>query len=173
MDWAREHHLRPQIVYLAETSGMKVGVTREANLPARWINQGAVRAIRVLTTPNRYLAGIVEVACKAHIADKTNWRRMLTQGNGRTEVDMPALKRELLAQIADALPEHTVESDEVTAITYPLASPPAKVRSVTLDKVAVIEGILAGIKGQYLLFDNGNVFNVRRHQGYVVEFAAA
>ncbi len=43
---------------------------------------------------------------------------------------------------------------------------PEKVTSVGFDKHAEIEGCLAGIKGQYLIFDDNRVLNIRKHNGY-------
>jgi len=63
--------LKPHIVYLSLTSDIKVGITRETQIPTRWIDQGAVQAIQLAVTPNRYLAGMIEVSLKEHLADKT------------------------------------------------------------------------------------------------------
>ena len=76
-DWEMAHHMQPHIVYLSKTAGIKVGVTRETQIPYRWIDQGAVEALILAKTPYRQAAGLIEVALKKHISDKTNWRKML------------------------------------------------------------------------------------------------
>jgi len=70
--------LQPHIVYLALSSEVKVGVTRKTQIPTRGIDQGAGKALSIVEVPNRYLAGITEVALNNHFADKTNWRQILT-----------------------------------------------------------------------------------------------
>src|SRR3972149_10601342 len=77
MEWERKHHLQEHFVYMAHTSGIKVGVTRSTQVPTRWIDQGASEAILFAKTPNRYLAGCIEVCLKKHVSDKTQWQRML------------------------------------------------------------------------------------------------
>jgi len=77
LEYEKKVQLQPHIVYLANSSNVKVGVTRKSQVPTRWIDQGAHEAIEIVEVPNRYLAGITEVALKDHVADKTNWRSML------------------------------------------------------------------------------------------------
>ena len=165
--WERDHHDQPHVVYLAVTSALKVGVTRADQIPTRWIDQGAWRAIRLAETPQRQLAGRVEVACKTRVSDKTPWQRML-KGERAEDLDPVAEKRRLLAWLDPDLAAFASADDRVVEITYPVPWPPTKVSSVTLDKVPDLEGILTGIRGQYLLLDGGRVFNVRRHSGYAV-----
>ena len=167
MEWARENALTDHFVYLALASGVKVGVTRAANLPHRWIDQGAIRAIRLAKTPYRQLAGLIEVALKANFADKTNWRKMLT-GDVEGDVDLAALKREAIALLPEELAGYRTDDDTLTTIDYPVLHYPSKVTSLGLDKNPVIEGTLTGIKGQYLYLDEGRVFNIRKHNGYLV-----
>ena len=50
----------PHILYASLTSGMKVGITRHTNVPSRWIDQGAVRAIPLAELPSRREVGLVE-----------------------------------------------------------------------------------------------------------------
>jgi hypothetical protein len=160
--------LQPHIVYLALSSEVKVGVTRKTQMPTRWIDQGAEKAIVVVEVPNRYLAGITEVALKNHFADKTNWRKMLT--NNFEAVDLVQEKAKVQAWLPDEVQEYfSPEKNEITQMNYPVVNYPAKVNSLNLDKTPSYKGQLIGIKGQYLLFADGTVFNVRSNEGYVVQ----
>lgn len=160
--------LQPHIVYLALSSEVKVGVTRKTQMPTRWIDQGAEKAIVVVEVPNRYLAGITEVALKNHFADKTNWRKMLT--NNFEAVDLVQEKAKVQAWLPDEVQEYfSPEKNEITQMNYPVVNYPAKVNSLNLDKTPGYKGQLIGIKGQYLLFADGTVFNVRSNEGYVVQ----
>lgn len=165
LEWEKRNQLQPHLVYLANSSGIKVGVTRLDNMLTRWMDQGASEGIKLLEVPNRYLAGVAEVALKKHIADKTVWQRML---KGEVpEVDMLAKKKELFELLPDDLKQYLSLDDEVTKIVYPVEIHPAKVTSRSFAKVQEIEGVLKGIKGQYLIFEGGQVFNVRSHEGYI------
>ena len=167
MEWSKDHCLQDHYVYLSITSGIKVGVTRSVQVPARWIDQGAVRAIKLAQTPNRHVAGIIEVLLKKHMADKTNWRKML-----KNEVDpIPDLLSEKY-RIRELLPvdllDYFSREDEILELTYPVTDYPEKVKSIGFDKTPVIEGNLSGVKGQYLIFNDGAVLNIRKHGGYLV-----
>ena len=162
--------LQPHIVYLALSSEVKVGVTRKTQMPTRWIDQGAEEAIVVVEVPNRYLAGITEVALKNHFADKTNWRKMLT--NTYDAVDLVQEKAKVQAWLPDEVREYfSLEKNEIIAMHYPVAAYPTKVNSLNLDKTPFYQGQLIGVNGQYLLFQDGTVFNVRSYEGYVVQIA--
>ncbi len=162
--------LQPHVVYLSLTSGLKVGVTRGTQVPTRWIDQGAVKAIKLAQTPNRYLAGMIEVSLKDHMADKTNWRNMLM--NIHPDVDLTE-KRELTKMLVPKeYHEYLVENNEMIEINYPVTIYPVKVKSIGFDKVPEYNGILKGIKGQYLLFENGIVLNIRKHGGYVISLSS-
>jgi hypothetical protein len=159
--------LQPHIVYLALSSEVKVGVTRKTQVPTRWIDQGAECAIPIVEVPNRYLAGITEVALKNHFADKTNWRKMLTN-----DIACVGLLEERL-KVADLIPTETREYFETTKadlceIHYPVLHYPKKINSLSLEKTPNYQGKLIGIKGQYFIFEDGTVFNVRSFEGYVV-----
>ena len=168
MDWAENHCLQDHFVYLAISSGVKVGVTRSAQIPTRWIDQGAWQAIRLAQTPNRYTAGLIEVVLKQHISDRTQWQRMLK--NQLIEgVDLKEKKKEMIAHLAPELQNYESEDNEITEITYPVTEYPEKVKSLSFDKLEEITGRLWGIKGQYLIFDDGTVLNMRKHTGYLVE----
>ncbi len=159
--------LQPHIVYLALSSEIKVGVTRKTQVPTRWIDQGANEAIAIVEVPNRYLAGITEVALKDHYADKTNWRKMLT--NDIEAVDLVAERLILQDLIPAEVQEYFYSNkNDLYQMDYPVLQYPSKVKSLSLDKTPNYEGKLIGIKGQYLLFEDGTVFNVRGSEGYVV-----
>lgn len=159
--------LQPHIVYLALSSEIKIGVTRKTQVPTRWIDQGANEAIAVVEVPNRYLAGITEVALKDHYADKTNWRKMLT--NDIEAVDLVSERLKLQDLIpAEARDYFILDKTDLYQMNYPVLQFPAKVKSLNLDKTPSFQGKLTGIKGQYLLFEDGTVFNIRGSEGYVV-----
>ena len=158
--------LQPHIVYLANSSNVKVGVTRKAQVPTRWIDQGAHEAIEIVEVPNRYLAGITEVALKDHVADKTNWRKMLT--NTVDEVNLVEWREKLKNYIPQEAQEYFIESNTETSLKFPVVAYPEKVQSLNLDKTPKYKGVLKGIKGQYLIFEDNTVFNVRGSEGYYV-----
>ena len=175
-EWEEKHHNQPHIVYLSFTSGIKVGVTRDTNVPYRWIDQGAVGATVLANTPYRQLAGLIEVALKDTFADKTRWRGMLTSGNPGRETVADALldaKEEAYESCPSEFEDFLDEGEEVTHLEYPGMEFPGKVTSCSLDKTPVIEGRLEAIKGQYLILDGGRVFNVRRHSGYRVRWSVS
>ncbi|MDA0939522.1 MAG: DUF2797 domain-containing protein [Bacteroidetes bacterium] len=164
-EWEREHHLKPHVVYVSLTSHLKVGVTRSTNVPSRWVDQGAVGALVVAHAPYRQLAGEMEVALKGVLSDKTNWRAML-QHVSMNEGALVEAKKSCLTELGVAYESFFELDDNVTSLRYPVLEYPEKVKSVKLDKKPQIEGTLMGIKGQYWLFDDGRVWNVRSHSGY-------
>ena len=168
MAWAEKYCLVEQIVYLARSSAIKVGITRASQMPTRWIDQGATDAIVFARVPNRYTAGVVEVAMKEHLTDRTNWQRMLK--NEVIDADLAETKASLVDSLDAELRQFVDTDDTVCSITYPVEKYPEKVKSVSFDKQAEIEGRLAGIKGQYLIFDDNRVLNIRKHNGYRIEF---
>lgn len=165
-EWEQKHHNQPHYVYLSQTGAFKVGVTRTTNRPFRWHDQGAVAAVAIAETPYRQLAGEMEVALKEIVSDKTNFRKMLAD----VQPDPLALEelREECFEHLGASYEPFFIDEFPEEFKYPVLAYPDKVNSITLDKVPLIEGMLRGIKGQYLLFDEGRVMNVRRHSGYHV-----
>jgi hypothetical protein len=174
-EWGRTHCMQPHYVYLANASGIKVGITRGSQVPTRWLDQGAVQALLLLQVHSRHQAGLVEVAMKQHVSDRTDWRKML---KGEPEMhDLKAQREGLLARCAEALATSAVtterpepvflETEEVRKFNYPVLTYPQRVTALNLDKTAVVEGTLLGIKGQYLIFDVG-VLNVRKFTGYQV-----
>ena len=166
-EWEEAHHNQPHVVYLAASDCVKVGVTRDTQIPTRWIDQGASSAIRLAETPNRYEAGRLEVELKQFFTDKTNWQRML-KNEVDDEIDLVEEKWTLHDKLPSDLTTYFSENDEVIEINYPVLEFPEKVKSLSFDKTAEISGKLMGIKGQYLLFDEGRVLNIRRHTGYFV-----
>ena len=168
LEYEKRVQLQPHIVYLALSSEVKVGVTRQTQVPTRWIDQGAVQAIPIVEVPNRYLAGITEVALKNHYADKTNWQKMLK--NDLPEVDLLKEKASLKYLIPKEVQEfYYSEKNNLYELHYPVLQYPNKVNSLNLDKTPNFSGKLTGIKGQYLMFEDGTVFNVRTFEGYVVK----
>lgn len=170
IEWEREHHLKDHFVYLAVSSGVKVGITRDTQVPTRWIDQGASYAVPIAKTPNRYLCGMIEVSLKEYLSDRTAWQRMLK--NEIAHVDLIEKRNEIFDLIPSDLQEYIVPEEEILHIEYPVNEYPSKVKSLSFDKTPVIEGRLMGIKGQYLLFEGGQVLNMRKHQAYVLEFSA-
>ena len=166
LEWAQNNCLQKQYVYLAISSGLKVGVTRDGQIPTRWIDQGAVEAIKFATTPNRYLAGVIEVMLKDYVSDKTSWQRMLK--NDINYQDLQQMKKTLADKLTDELKQYIHDDDGIYNLQYPVEGYPEKVKSVNFDKEKIIEGRLWGIKGQYLIFDDGRVLNIRRHNGYLI-----
>lgn len=162
----KQIQLVPHIVYLSYTSEVKVGVTRAHQIPTRWIDQGAIQAVPIAETTNRYEAGVIEVALKEYFADKTNYRQMLT--TNESHVDWEAIRDEVKKVFPKEYLPFYIEDGEIWNLEYPYEIPD-KMKVFTLDKQPSFEGILRGIKGQYLCFDEGNFINVRNHEGYVIE----
>lgn len=176
-EWAQSHCFQEHYVYLANSSGIKVGITRGSQIPTRWLDQGATQALPIMKVANRFQSGLVEMALKQHVADRTDWRKML---RGEAEsVALEQVRDGLLASCAveiEAL-KGRFGADAITvlngeagvAIGYPVVNYPTKITSLGFDKNEVVEGRLEGIKGQYLIFDSG-VINIRKYGGYLVEF---
>ncbi len=171
--WGEENCLRDHFVYLANSSDVKVGITRGTQIPTRWIDQGASQALPIFRVSNRLLSGKIEVALKTHVADKTNWRKML---KGKPEsVDLVAIAEQLVSDCKEPISAieqefgiqsiSRLENESVVEINYPVEAYPEKIKSLNLDKTPEIEGTLVGIKGQYLIFDIG-VLNIRKYTGY-------
>lgn len=166
--WGKENCMIGHTVYLANSSNLKVGITRGVSPLKRWIDQGAIEAIPLGVTKNRLDSGTVELALKKHISDKTNWRKML---KGETEdVDLAEKREELVEYVPQDL-DFLVSKLPTTRITYPVLQYPVKIRSLNFEKNPLVTGKLNGIKGQYLIFDN-EVINIRKYAGYYVKFSA-
>jgi hypothetical protein len=167
LEYEKEVQLKPHIVYLALSSDVKVGVTRKTQVPTRWIDQGANSAIEILETPNRYLAGITEVALKDYVADKTNWRKMLK--NDVPQLDLTAIKNHLAQYIPDEAKEYYLKDNtKKLDLEFPVLRYPDKIKSLNLIKTPEYSGLLKGIKAQYLIFEDNTVFNIRGNEGTVI-----
>lgn len=166
LEYEKSVQLQPHIVYLANSSNVKVGVTRKAQVPTRWIDQGAHEAIEIVEVPNRYLAGITEVALKEHVADKTNWRKMLK--NDVEDENLVDWREKLRSYIPEEVQEYFIENNTETQLNFPVKQYPEKPKSLNLLKEGNYTGKLVGIKGQYLIFEDNTVFNVRANEGLVV-----
>lgn len=164
--YEKEMQLKPHIVYLANSSNVKVGVTRKSQVPTRWIDQGAHEALEIVEVPNRYLAGITEIALKEHVSDKTNWRKMLK--NEIEDVNLIEQREALKSYIPEEVQPYFITDNKETHINFPVSRYPEKLKTLNLDKTPAYEGILKGVKGQYLIFEDDTVFNVRSWEGYVV-----
>ncbi len=169
-EWGQVHCIQPHVVYLSNTSGLKVGITRRSQIPVRWVDQGAVQALPVLEVDQRLHAGLVERVLAERLADKTNWRAML---KGEPEcLDLPALADRALEEVAlPELPLRRLTDARPVTLNYPVDRYPDKVVALNLDKQPEIDGVLWGIKGQYLIFDTG-VINLRKYGGYQLELFA-
>ncbi len=167
MEWSKNHCLTPHIVYLANSSKIKVGITRKTQIPTRWIDQGASSAIIIAQTPNRHIAGIIEKYLMQFYSDKTSWQSML---KGITQKsDLAEEKNKILDLIPTELKQYFISDSEITNINFPVLQFPEKVKSLTFDKTNKIKGTLKGIKGQYLIFDSNEVLNIRKHRGYLIK----
>ncbi|WP_420852758.1 DUF2797 domain-containing protein [Salinicola acroporae] len=177
--WGERHCFRPHTVYLANASGLKVGITRGTNMPTRWLDQGAIQALPILDVETRQQSGFVETLFKAQVSDRTNWRAML---KGEVDpLDLVAERDRLLASLEPGLAElrrrfghdaiQAVDDVSPLSIDYPVLEWPRKIVSFNFDKTPRIEGTLMGLKGQYLIFDTG-VINLRKFAGYQVAVSA-
>ena len=175
-EWGLLHCMKPHIVYLSNTSGVKVGITRETQIPTRWIDQGARQAMPVIRVTKRYHAGLIETAFKKFLNDKTNWRTMLK--NEFQTVDLFQVFETYWPEVEAGLDEEIRADVEVMAgvdatqqFDFPANCYPTKITSFNLDKNPIVEGRLDAIKGQYLIMDTG-VINIRKYAGYLVSLEA-
>lgn len=181
-EWGEAHCMVPHIVYLANTSGIKVGITRETQIPTRWIDQGAVAAIPMFKVATRHLSGLIEVILAKHIQDKTDWRKMLK--GEPPEQNLISVKKSLWqtceTDILKAVKKNTRDldkfeylgnhKDNILSLQYPVLQYPSKVTALNLEKLSSIRGTLQGIKGQYLILSTG-VLNIRNLTGVLVEIS--
>ncbi|MEY3288768.1 MAG: hypothetical protein RLZZ419_1010 [Pseudomonadota bacterium] len=176
--WGEAFCFKPHMVYLANSSGIKVGITRQTQIPTRWIDQGAVQALPIFKVQSRYMAGLIEIAIAKHVSDKTNWQKMLK--NHVEPVDLAAKRDELVIQCQSELAEviqrfgkqaiEFLSEERNVDIHFPVDTYPVKIKSFNFDKNPEVSGILQGVKGQYLLLDTG-VINIRKYAGYEVAFS--
>ena len=167
--YEKQVQLQPHIVYLANSSNVKVGVTRKGQVPTRWIDQGAHEAIEIVEVPNRYLAGITEVALKDYVGDKTNWRTMLK--NDIKDENLIEWRDKLKQYIPDEAKQYFIEDNQETNIEFPVLQYPTKPKSLNFIKTPHYTGVLKGIKGQYLIFEDNTVCNIRSNEGLVVNIS--
>ena len=175
-EWAQQHCMQPHYVYLANSSGIKVGITRGSQIPTRWIDQGASQALPMFRVASRYQSGLLEVAIKQHVSDRTDWRRML-KGDAEP-CDLMSMRDRLAEECSEQITglqqrfgneNIALLTDEpIVEIQYPVEHYPEKVKSLNLDKTPRIEAVLMGIKGQYLIMDTG-VINIRKYSGYKLD----
>ena len=174
-EWGERFCMTDHVVYLANSSGVKVGITRASQIPTRWLDQGASQALPIFRVATRQQSGLVEDLLRTQVADKTNWRALL-KGDA-VPLDLPAIRDQLLESCAEGIAAlqqrfglqaiQPVGDAEVVEIRYPVEAYPTKVASHDLEKTPVVEGILRGIKGQYLILDTG-VINLRKYTAYQV-----
>lgn len=178
-EWGETHCMQPHVVYLANTTGIKVGITRAGQVPTRWLDQGAVQALPFARTATRQQAGFVEDLLRGSVSDRTQWQRLL-KGDAPV-IDLQATRKRLADDHAEGLAALTqrfglqaitlaAEAEEAR-FRYPVLEYPTKVTSLNPEKTPVVEGCLMGIKGQYLIFDIG-VINVRKYTAYSASFTA-
>ena len=166
LEYEKKVQLKPHIVYLANSSNVKVGVTRKTQVPTRWIDQGAQAALEILEVPNRYLAGIAEVALKNYVSDKTNWREML---KGRTaETDLTVVRHKLISHLPQQVQPYVLNNKTTLNLKFPVKKYPENPKSLNLIKTPEFEGVLMGVRGQYLIFEDDTVFNIRSNEGLIV-----
>lgn len=167
LEYEKKVQLQPHWVYLALSSHLKVGVTRKSQITTRWIDQGAHQALGLLEVPNRFLAGIAEVSLKDHFSDKTNWRKMLQ--NDYQEVHWQDAINLAIENLPEDLKSYLIKDYRLTELQFPVLQYPEKVKSLNLEKEKSYSGVLKGIKGQYLLFEDQTVYNIRSNEGTLVE----
>ncbi|HOY38408.1 MAG: DUF2797 domain-containing protein [Bacteroidales bacterium] len=164
MEWSKANSLIDHYVYLAVTGNLKVGVTRHTQIPTRWIDQGAISAVKLAKTPYRQLAGQIEVELKKYVSDKTNVAAMLQAVTH--SIDLVAQKNLLSEHLPEELQQYVTLDNRITQIIYPIHGEVAYKTNLKLANTPQFEAKLIGVKGQYLIFTGGIVFNVRNHSGY-------
>ncbi|MEX0799483.1 MAG: DUF2797 domain-containing protein [Bacteriovoracaceae bacterium] len=168
--WGEDHCMKPHVIYLANSSQLKVGITRKANTPHRWMDQGASFALPILEVKDRRTSGLIEVEIAKKLGDKTNWRKMLK--NEIEDIDLERTRDQVFEEFEPLIEKHKAKklNEKILSFQYPAIKFPDKISSLNLSKKPLIEGKLLAIKGQYLIFDCG-ALNMRRHQGYEISMA--
>jgi hypothetical protein len=161
-EWGLKNCFIPHYLYLAKTSSIKVGLTK--NVPHRWMDQGATEAQVIGVFSSRKEAGLAEEFLKTHYADRTNFRAMLkgTCEDDRKLNQEVERSRELLESFEFQLETLTLE------IGYPGEGAGAKIKSIQFNPAEETVETLIGIRGQYLIFASGVVVNIRKHTGHFV-----
>ncbi len=165
--WGLQNCFQDHYVYLSLTSNLKIGITRKVNTPTRWIDQGAIRALPILKVKNRLDAGNIESYLSKYFSDKTNWRNMLL--NKYDDVNLFDFKMKSLEYLKDFKTPYDILDENELGFEYPVLEYPKKITSIDLEKKGIFEDRLIGIKGQYLIGENG-VINLRKYQGYEIIF---
>lgn len=178
-EWGETNCFTDHFVYLSNTSGLKIGITRGTQVPTRWVDQGAVAAMPIYRVSNRRVSGLLEHPASDLVADKTNWRTMLKGEIPELDLKQRFLElepqlEEIAAKIRAEHGENAILPADREALTfnYPVIEYPTKVASHNLDKAGEASGKLMGIKGQYLIFDTG-VLNIRKYTGYNLELSVS
>jgi hypothetical protein len=166
VEWEEAHHNQPHVVYLAQTSGIKVGVTRATQVPTRWIDQGARSVVIIARVPYRKMAGDIEVEMKQYLSDRTDWRKMLT--NESDPDDLLRVRDRILSFFPAPLIHYALPEEPLYRLEYPVLEYPNRIEVHKLED-APLNGVLTGIRGQYLYIDRESVINVRKYSGYEVE----
>ena len=177
--WGEEYCFTDHYVYLANSSGVKVGITRGSQIPIRWIDQGATQAMPIFRVKSRYQAGLIEDCLREHVADRTHWQKML-KGNS-DPVNLEEIRDSIIAKSESGLSAieqkfgllaiQRLYHQQIVDINFPVLEFPEKVKSLNFDKQPIVEGVLQGIKGQYLILNTG-VINIRKFTAYNVQFSA-
>ncbi|MBX7143055.1 MAG: DUF2797 domain-containing protein [Oligoflexia bacterium] len=165
-EWARVNCLIPHVVYLCNTTGLKVGITRGFKKFERWGDQGALAAIELAHVPERLVAGLLETALAKHLEDRADWRALITGKHSEVDLIQEA------ARARDLLPQDFRQfllpvQSEIYRFTFPVLTYPKKAVTHNLDKQPELQGTLDGIRGQYI-FVSGRALNVRKYSGYEV-----
>jgi hypothetical protein len=172
-EFAKSHCFKDHIVYVAASSGVKVGITRLNQIPTRFIDQGASFALPIFKVKSRYHSGLIELLLSETMSDKTDWRKMLR--GEVSDFNLENIRREIFSEFSQFLDEleekhadlsiEYLENENTIAINYPVLEYPTKINSTNFDKTNEVRGKLMGIKGQYLIFKD-TVLNIRNHTGY-------
>jgi len=163
-DWGIKHCFQPHYVYLSYTDKVKIGITRVHNLTTRMMHQGAIACLPVLLVPSRKIAGLIEISVKEHFSMTTAWKGMLNSRD--VDADVLYASRDLFYREFDHNAyQHVIPTwyKDVIRISYPLSC------DVTTSILQLpIHDRLVGLKGMYMIFENG-VFNMRRLAGVTCE----
>ncbi len=141
-EWAQDFCMTDHFVYLANSTGVKVGITRGTQLPTRWLDQGAIQAVPIFRVATRQQSGFVEDVLRSQVADRTNWRTLL---KGDVEpIDLLAIREQLMDSCEQPLLDlqqrfglqaiQPITDVDVLDIAYPVEAYPAKITSYNLDK---------------------------------------
>lgn len=164
-DWGERVCMQPHLVYLANSSGLKVGLTQQGRQQQRWLSQGATQGLVIALADTRRDAGVLEALIAQSISDRTQWRRLVSQPP--VNIQLQSTREQLQARLD--LPQgcRWLADESELQLAYPVAAYAPPVQCLLGEKTPVLEDNLCGIKGQYLLLQNG-VFNVAKHAGLTV-----